>query len=256
MPQGGGVHGHFGVSAPTVNHRVHGFLTVGVLAVTLLVPARAQHFSASDRPMPPIPRAVWSNGLAVMGSVLVDPSNRCVLVQGYVNQTNGLVELLACGPNGKTHESVLVLQANPLDLHTGLLLLGLKPDGRPQDVGVWPKPWRGPQLDLWVEWQENGQNVRRRAEEMVWDTEKKRSLPPTPWLFTGSVMEQGRFCALAEDSHIATYWDPWALINLPLACGANDDTLCANRRTVPPLGTPIRLRLQVHQPSWWERLWW
>lgn len=205
--------------------------------------------------MPPMPHAVWSNGLAVVGSVLVDPSNRCVLAQGYVNQTNGLVELFACGPGGKTHESVLVLQASPLDLQVGLLLLGLKPDGHPQDVGVWPKPWRGPTLDLWVEWQQNGQAHRCRAEDMLWNTESKRSLPSTPWIFTGSVMEQGKFQALAEESQIATYWDPWALINLPLACGANDDILCANHRIVPPLGTPIRLRLQVPMSSWWERFW-
>ncbi|TAN36421.1 MAG: hypothetical protein EPN23_08615 [Verrucomicrobia bacterium] len=230
----------------------HLWLVVGLLAATT---ARAQHFSAADRPMPPIPRAVWSNGLAVVGSVLVDPTNRCVLAQGYVNQTNGLVELFACGPNGKTHESILVLQTNPLDLQTGLLLLGLKPDGRPQDVGLWPKPWRGPQLDLWVEWQQNGQTQRRRAEELVQNLETERALPTTPWIFTGSVIEHGVFRALSEESLIATYWDPWALLNLPLACGADDHILSVNAQTVPPLGTPVRLRLQVHQPSWWERLW-
>jgi hypothetical protein len=226
-----------------------------IAGLLVMAAARAQHFSAAERPMPPWPRAVWSNGLAVVGSVLVDPSNRCVLVQGYVNQTNGPVELLACGPNGKTHESILVLQASPLDVQVGLLLLGLKPEGRPHEVGVWPRPWRGPRLDLRVEWQQDGQARRCRAEEMLWDAEKNRGLPPTPWIFTGSVMEQGKFCALAEDSHIATYWDPWALINLPLACGANDDTLCANHATIPRLGTPVRLRLQVHQASWWERWW-
>ena len=235
-----------------MNLRVLILLFAGLLACSL---AQAQHFSAVDRPTPLLPRAVWSNGLAIVGTVLVDPSNRCVLAQGYVNQTNGLVELFACSPKGKTHESVLVLQVNPLDLHTGLLLLGLKPDGRPQDVGLWPKPWRGPQLDLWVEWQENGQSRRCRAEKLLKNDETKRALPETPWIFTGSVIEDGYFRALSEESLIATYWDPWALINLPLACGADDHILLANTQSVPPLGTPVRLRLQVHPLSWWERLW-
>ena len=228
-------------------------LLAGVMAGAVCLPASAQHFSAVDRPTPPPPQPVWSNGLAVVGSVLVDPSNRTVIVQGYVNQTNGLVELLACGPNGKTHESVFVLRASPLDLQVGLLLLGLKPGTPPKDVGVGPAP-RGTSLDLWVEWQQNGRPQQRRAEEFIWNEQEKRVLPTTPWIFTGSVIEKGFFRALAEDSHIATYWDPWAIINLPLACGADDHILYVNDQTVPPLGTPVRLRLEVHQPSWWERL--
>ena len=226
---------------------------LGLAVCVWLAPSQAHHFSAVDRPTPAAPQPVWSNGLAVVGSVLVDPSNRTVIVQGYVNQTNGLVELLACGPNGKTHESILVLQASPLDLQIGLLLLGLKPGTPPKDVGVGPAPC-GTSLDLWVEWQQNGQAQQRRAEELVWDEQGKHVLPTTPWIFTGSVVEQGFFRAFSEESYIATYWDPWAIINLPLACGADCHILYANDQTVPPLGTPVRLRLQVHQPTWWERL--
>ena len=202
--------------------------------------------------MPEPPKAVWSNGLAIVGTVLVDPSNHCVLVQGYINQTNGLVELLACGKEGKVHESVLVLKASPLDLNIGLLLLGLKVTSRPTETGVWAKPG-GPQLDLWVEWQASGKPQRCRAEEFVFNEKTGRALPETPWIYTGSVVEHGYFRALSEDSHIATYWDPWALINLPLPCGADDHILSANEKMVPALGTPVQLRLQVHQPSRWER---
>ncbi len=227
------------------------FTFLGLLALAL-PGAQAQHFSAVDRPMPAPPAAVWSNGIARIGSVLVDPSNRCVLVQGYINQTNGLVELLACGKEGKTHESLLILTASPIDLNLGLLLLGLKAEGRPAAVGVWADR-RGPQLDLWVEWTQAGQAQRCRAESLVFNEKTGRALPATAWIYTGSVIENGYFRALSEDSHIATYWDPWVLINLPLDCGADDHVLYANEKAVPPLGTPIRLRLQVHQPSWWER---
>jgi hypothetical protein len=229
--------------------RYASFLCLCALAASSI---RAQHFSAVDRPMPAPSPAVWSNGLARVGAVLVDPSNRCVLVQGYINQTNGLVELLACGPEGKTHESLLVLKASPLDVNIGLLLLGLKAEGRPTEVGVWPDR-RGPQLDLWVEWQQNGQARRRRAEELVCNEQTGRRLPATPWIYTGSVIEHGYFRALSEDSYVATYWDPWSLINLPLPCGGDDHVLIANEETVPPLGTPVCLRLQLHQATWWER---
>jgi hypothetical protein len=222
------------------------------LVALATIAVQAAHFSAVDRPMPAPSQAVWSNGLARVGAVLVDPSNHCVLVQGYINQTGGLIELLACGPEGKRHESLLVLEANPLDLNIGLLLLGLKAVSRPSEVGAWPDP-QGPGLDLWVEWQQNGKAQRCRAEELVFNEKTGRALPATPWIYTGSVIEHGYFRALSEDSHIATYWDPWALINLPLPCGADDHILSANEKAVPPAGTPVRLVLQVHQPSWWER---
>jgi hypothetical protein len=212
----------------------------------------AQHFSTVDRPMPATPKTVWSNGLAVVGTVLVDPSNRCVIAQGYVNWTNGLVELFACGKEGKTHESVLVLKASPLDMNIGLLLLGIKEVSRPSAVGTWPDR-RGPELDLWVEWERDGKPQRCRAEEWVWNEKTGRALEKTTWIYTGSVVENGYFRALSEDSHIATYWDPWALINLPLDCGADQETLFINPRTIPPTGTPVRLIMQVHQPTWWER---
>ena len=222
------------------------------LFAALALNADAQHFSAVDRPMPAAPKAVWSNGLAIVGTVLVDPSNHCVIAQGYVNWTNGLVELFACGKEGKTHESVLVLKASPLDMNIGLLLLGLKAESRPTEVGVWPDR-RGPQLDLWVEWEQNGKPQRCRAEEWVWNEKTERALPKTTWIYTGSVVEHGYFRALSEDSHIATYWDPWALVNLPLECGGDDHVLYTNEKVIPPTGTPVRLILQVHQPSWWER---
>ncbi|MFH0954275.1 MAG: hypothetical protein V1873_08095, partial [Verrucomicrobiota bacterium] len=70
---------------------------------------------------------VWENGIARLGGVRIDPASRTVLATGWVNQVVGLIELLACGPGGKTHESVFVLDVNPLDLQAGLLLLGLRP---------------------------------------------------------------------------------------------------------------------------------
>ncbi len=227
-------------------------MLVSVAVLLLQGGVGAQHFSAVDRPSPTHPKTVWSNGLAVVGTVLVDPSNRCVIAQGYVNWTNGLVELFACGKEGKTHESVLVLKASPLDMNIGLLLLGLKAVSRPEAVGMWADQ-RGPELNLWVEWERDGKPQRSRAEEWVWNERTGRALEKTTWIYTGSVVENGYFRALSEDSYIATYWDPWSLINLPLACGGDQEALFINPKTIPPTGTPVRLVVQVHQPSWWER---
>ncbi|MBU1694095.1 MAG: hypothetical protein KJ726_03560 [Verrucomicrobia bacterium] len=185
---------------------------------------------------------VWKDGVAILGSVRVDPKTRTVLATGWVNQVAGAIELLACGKGGKTHESVFVLDINPLDLQTGLLLLGLEPGTPPTGLGQGSPG--GPELEIRVDWEVKGKTRTLPAERFVRNVATKKPLPAVPWLFTGSLIEDGEFKALAEESLVATYWDPWAIINIGTACGMDDEILYVNTRAVPPLNTPITMRFQ------------
>jgi hypothetical protein len=186
-----------------------------------------------------------SNTIATLGSVRVDAGTKTMMISGWVNQVSGAIELLACGPGGKTHESAFVLDCNPVDMQAGLLLLGLKP-GTPSK-GLGQGPPNGPALDIWVDWLEGSSSRSLRAESFVVNVENNREpLPETPWTFTGSVVEEGEFKALAEESLIVTYWDPWAIINLPLPCGSNDEILSVNSNCVPALKTPVTFRFRAH----------
>lgn len=180
---------------------------------------------------------------ARIGSVRIYPAEHALVVTGWVNQVSGPVELLACGPDGKTHESVFVLAANPLDLQTALLLLDLRPGTPPASLGKGTP--QGPALDLWVHWSSGPSNMQARAESFLLNLRTREPLPETPWLFSGSAVDNGKFMALMEESLVATFWDPWAIVNLPLACGARDDLLVVNTNTVPPLQTPVRIRFEV-----------
>ena len=40
---------------------------------------------------------------------------------------------------------------------------------------------------------------------------------------------------------MATYWDGWAILNLPLPEGADDEILDANESVLPTHGTPVTL---------------
>ncbi len=183
--------------------------------------------------------------VATLGNVQVDAQTKTMMVSGWVNQVWGAIELLACGPGGKTHESVFVLNCNPVDMQAGLLLLGLKPGTPPTGLGQ-GQP-QGPGVDIWVDWMEGSTSRSMRAETFVVNVEDdRRPLPETPWTFTGSVIEDGQYKALAEESLIVTYWDPWAIINLPLACGTNDEILSVNSNSVPPLKTPVTFRFKAH----------
>lgn len=192
-----------------------------------------------------VARGQDTSTVATLGNVQVDAQTKTMMVSGWVNQVWGAIELLACGPGGKTHESVFVLNCNPVDMQAGLLLLGLKPGTPPTGLGQ-GQP-EGPGVDIWVDWMEGSTSRSMRAETFVVNVEDdRRPLPETPWTFTGSVIEDGQFKALAEESLIVTYWDPWAIINLPLACGTNDEILSVNSNSVPPLNTPVTFRFKAH----------
>ena len=183
-----------------------------------------------------------STRLIRIGTVHVDPELRCVLATGYVNQVEGAIELLACGPGGKVHESVLVLQVNPVDLQTALLLIGLKSGPPMRDLGVGPP--QGDAVSIWVTWEIEGRRVAQPLEARAYEWKKKRPLHTAGWIFNGSLFENGKFKALAEESMIASYWDPWAILNVQSELGADDESLSVNRSVVPPLHTPVTLLLE------------
>jgi hypothetical protein len=184
----------------------------------------------------------WKDGTAQLGHVEVDSRNREVRVPGWVNMTEGAIELLACGRGGKTHESVFVLDVNPLDLQAGLLLLGLQPGTPPTGLGEGMPT--GTEVDLRVEWEGDGRRHEAPAGAFVYNYETKSVMSNVSWVYTGSVIEDGMFKALAEESLIVTYWDPWAIINVGHPTGSNDEIWAVNRAIVPPLNTPITMHIK------------
>lgn len=177
-----------------------------------------------------------------VGSVQVDAAARCVIATGYVNQIEGVVELLACGPGGKKHESVFVLSLNPLDLQTALLMLRLKPGQPMKDRGV--EPPTGSPVAIWIAWDEAAGRRTVQAHELLYNHNDGSPVDPS-WLFTGSVVKEGRFMALEEESFITTYWDPWAVINFGGSLGGDDDSIFIRRGSLPPLDTPVTVLIQA-----------
>lgn len=196
-------------------------------------------YRVGSEPQPEPSPVRWEGPIALLGTVKVDSATKTVTATGWVNQIEGPIEVLACGLKGKVHESVFVLALNPLDLQAALLLAGLK-GGTPMPA-IGEGPPQGDPVDIFVEWRAGDETKRARAEIFVWNIETDAGLPETPWTFTGSIIKDGEFKALAEESLVVTYWDPYAIVNLPLPCGANDEILHVNTNTVPPYETPVTM---------------
>jgi hypothetical protein len=96
-------------------------------------------------------------------------------------------------------------------------------------------------VEAFVSWRRNGRPVKARAEELVWDVEKKRPMPSGAWVFSGSIVDSKGFVADRELSLMATYRDPAAIVNNALPTGSDDSIYKVNERIVPKWDTPITM---------------
>src|SRR5262245_45357646 len=144
---------------------------VGILILLPFVSLAAR--SAAQTKPPPLPAEAEkiSDNVIRIGKVIVDLKARTVTCAAKINMQRGAVEYLAVGTRGKLHEIVLEVDARPLHIQLGLILLGLEPQGGLRYQGDTRLP-KGPPVEVWVSWEKAGREVKVRGEELVWDVNR------------------------------------------------------------------------------------
>jgi len=173
-----------------------------------------------------------------LGLVNIDKAKREVAFPGKVNMDMGLIELLVCTSDGKTHEAVFTTDARPIDIQTALILLGAQAGKCPDEKDA-PSVPVGDSVTILVQHAKSPKPVR--GELFVWHEKGKRAMAKTQWTFTGSKIINGHFGAHAEGSIVATWYDSLAVINNPLPTNADDETYVANEKATPAIGTPVTI---------------
>ncbi len=183
-----------------------------------------------------------SENIFQLGNVVFDTIKREVTVPGEINIVGGdaNIEFFACGKLGKTHESILIVDAEPIYILTALGVLDFTP-GMDLSVEGDPRTPTGTPVDLWVEWNQGDEVVARRARELVWNAFTEQPMRETPWVFTGGRLKNNQFTAQLFHNIVAVYRDPDSLFNHPLPTGTDDRTYRVNTDVIPPKGTKIKL---------------
>lgn len=183
-----------------------------------------------------------SENLYQLGNVVFDTSKREVTVPGEINIVGGdaNIEFFACGKLGKTHESILIVDAEPIYILTALGVLDFTP-GMNLSVEGDPRTPTGAPVDIWVEWNQGDAVVSRRARELVWNAFTEQPMQDTPWVFTGGRLKNNQFTAQLFHNIVAVYRDPDSLFNHPLPTGTDDRTYRVNTDVIPPKGTKVKL---------------
>lgn len=156
----------------------------------------------------------------VLDSLVADRKAKRVDLYGCATslaETDPIEFFITPVSSGKDYESLVVVWAQPSEVHKALEFIGLKP-GRPINFMTnhhWP---RGPRVVVKVE----GKGEPVRIEEMAIDTESKKPLPLTGMVFTGSFTHtdengQKHYAADMVDSKAIApnYNDPVAVLDVP-----------------------------------------
>ncbi len=237
--------------------------TAAILALALLSLPIASH--AQPAPEFSAPKEI-SPGVFQVGAVRLDKGASTVTVAAKVQMNDGLLEYLLVTPQGPVHESLLVSEATPQDVHMAMLLLGAKGMVQKQEgkepgridaayLAKAPK-LTGDRISLGLKWTDKaGKEQTAPPERWIM---RKVFLPKKqvkniaaeegPWLYTGSYFYENRFIAQVDGTFAAMVTFPGALINNPREGSNNDQIWFVKTEAVPPVGTPVEFTIKL-QPA-------
>ncbi len=203
-----------------------------------------------------------SPGIYTLGQLRIDKEKNTISFPGKINMSKGVLEYLLVGPQGSTHEILLVTEVPVTDVHTAMLLLGAKgagihaPSPEQQPPGQITSEYlktapelKGDRIFITAKWQKEGVEKEVPVEDLVFNSKTKKPADRGPWLYTGSMFgADGKFLAQQEQAFAAMLTYPVALINNPRK--AEEDSLWeVNEKAVPPVETPVQISIRLEKPA-------
>jgi len=183
-----------------------------------------------------------------------------VEVDGVVIQNRAMLEFLAVVMGGKEHEAIIAVTGNaehggqmPKGLagmiNASILALGFEkgtPVRASRDGKVLPP--EGETIYIYIEWKgEDGKTVRARAEDLVYNLEKKEPMGRGKWVYVGSRFERDYatsavvYMADLTGDLVATYSWPNTIIDNVTSEGSDDIYYTCLTPRIPEVGTKVAL---------------
>lgn len=180
--------------------------------------------------------------------IRIDWDAREVLVEGQVILREGAIELFACSPRTREHESILLVAARPMHIFQAMGLIGLTP-GHPPRVDIEREIFegaRGEPVEVLVRYTFEGKSREEPIERWMQRADGS-PLPLQDWVFAGGLTnEEGRYVTDNEGTVVAVVDFATSLVALPQRHSDRNDELWLAPATqnIPPLKTPVTLVLR------------
>ena len=177
----------------------------------------------------------------------------------YESHLKGAVEYLVCGHNGKEYESIIVVEATAKEIHDALEKLGVAvgtPPGYDEEKDE-PTPPKGAEFLIYVEWKVGDKAKKVRAEELIFNVKTQKPMSPVTWIYSGSrivadldsddedAMIPQAF--MSNDIVALRRFDASALFQNPLPESEEENIYKKNDASLPKLGTPVMLTIEVNR---------
>ncbi len=191
--------------------------------------------------------STWKR-LSEVSHIWADKENKRVIVRGAICLDEGLLEMFACPRDTKEHEAIISVHAKAWETHATLVALGIDP-GKPM---TWMEEYvsvTGPVIDIEVWWMEEGKLIKRRAQDMIQNTDTEKAMA-CDFVFGGS--EQRFDPAKKGNDYMADYGpminvanQPDAMIDVSIesSAAAQGSMFAAFTKNVPPVNTKVYIVL-------------
>ena len=210
-----------------------------------------------DEPSSAKPRQLPDSGAVAPGpdwkplgkSLWFDPGRKQLVLKARVVLREGPLEHLLCLKGTKEHEAILATEAQPRQIHAGLLLTGAEV-GHPVRFLPQFEPPTGSAITIELVWKSDG-NIKR-SDARSWVKDEKTGKPLTQgWVFAGSELFMDpitkKMIYAADEGDLITVANfGSAILDLPFASSASDTdrVFSAHTPQVPPLGTEVFLMIR------------
>lgn len=188
-----------------------------------------------------------------IGEVTLKKSSRELSYPAVLNLADGILEFLIVHQDGKIHESLFRTTASPLDINLAMTLLRYQPSKElyriPSEPGLltdefYPPPAENKdasRISIFVEVDKDGRTERILANDWVRHETTAKSMPPGPWIYGGSEINDGRFISELSGDIAAIFITNSSLINYPGEDNFDDDVWTVMTDRVPDLETKVTL---------------
>ena len=194
-----------------------------------------------------LPLKTIAPGVLELGLVRIDKQRGSVTVPAFVNMKEGVIEYFLVTSEGKTHESVLRTDAEPIHIHVAMLLLGAQGAGTNELPADPAFRLPGDNVTIEVLWKPGTKERRVRAESLVLNRKSKAAMTKGDWTYTGSRMREDGFAAQADGSIISLITDVDALINNPRPGREDDDRWLSNAKSLPEFNEPVQVVITLKE---------
>ncbi len=199
--------------------------------------------------------AFFGPGEAPQAGVVVDKDKKTIRVPAKIapRKLPNLpevypIEVIATWPTPKgqkAHETIVVFDVTPSEVHKALESLGLKAGkpGRGEDLG------NGPELEIYLDLPAvNGRPAGLvRIEQLLLDKKTGRPLPLVKWMFTGSALKDAKYGADVSGTLIGLYpvTDEVVMQSGLTMKEEGMIKLETNKQALPGENTPVSLVIKV-----------